>query len=165
MTQATLKVVGAFHGLSRERSDARKYPAIHPIDSWSKYRGVVDMERVEQARSILKRSNEINQMMKVIGEEGTSAEDYIVYQKGELLDAVYLQQNSFDPIDAACDPDRQIHEFNVLYDVLTRNFALSDKKRSAPSSTRSGRSSWTGTTPCSAPRNLRPRKSGSRTFT
>ena len=128
VTQATLKVVGAFHGLSRERSDARKYPAIHPIDSWSKYRGVVDMERVEQARSILKRSNEINQMMKVIGEEGTSAEDYIVYQKGELLDAVYLQQNSFDPIDAACDPDRQIHEFNVLYDVLTRNFALSDKK-------------------------------------
>ena len=86
------------------------------------------MERVEQARSILKRSNEINQMMKVIGEEGTSAEDYIVYQKGELLDAVYLQQNSFDPIDAACDPDRQIHEFNVLYDVLTRDFALSDKK-------------------------------------
>ena len=128
MTQATLKVVGAFHGLSRERSDARKYPAIHPIDSWSKYRGVVDMDRVEQARSILKRSNEINQMMKVIGEEGTSAEDYIVYQKGELLDAVYLQQNSFDPIDAACDPDRQIHEFNVLYDVLTRDFALSDKK-------------------------------------
>lgn len=128
VTQATLKVVGAFHGLSRERSDARKYPAIHPIDSWSKYRGVVDMERVEHARSILKRSNEINQMMKVIGEEGTSAEDYIVYQKGELLDAVYLQQNSFDPIDAACDPDRQIHEFNVLYDVLTRDFALSDKK-------------------------------------
>lgn len=72
VTQATLKVVGAFHGLSRERSDARKYPAIHPIDSWSKYQGVVDRERVEQARAILKRSNEINQMMKVIGEEGTS---------------------------------------------------------------------------------------------
>ena len=78
--------------------------------------------------SILKRSNEINQMMKVIGEEGTSAEDYIVYQKGELLDAVYLQQNSFDPIDAACEPERQAHEFNVLYDVLTRDYALSDKK-------------------------------------
>ena len=128
VTQATLKVVGAFHGLSRERSDARKYPAIHPIDSWSKYRGVVDRDLVEQARAILKRSNEINQMMKVIGEEGTSAEDYIVYQKGELLDAVYLQQNSFDPIDAACDPDRQVYEFNVLYDVLTRDFTLADKK-------------------------------------
>ena len=128
VTQATLKVVGAFHGLSRERSDARKYPAIHPIDSWSKYQGIVDMERVEEARSILKRSTEINQMMKVIGEEGTSAEDYMVYQKGELLDAVYLQQNSFDPIDATCEPERQIHEFDVLYDVLTRSYDLSDKR-------------------------------------
>ena len=128
VTQATLKVVGAFHGLSRERSDARKYPSIHPIDSWSKYRGVVDMARVEEARGILRRSSEINPMMKVIGEEGTSAEDYILYQKGELLDAVYLQQNSFDPIDAACEPERQAHEFNVLYDVLTRDYALSDKK-------------------------------------
>ena len=125
VTQATLKVVGAFHGLSRERSDARKYPS---IDSWSKYQGVVDMARVEEARGILRRSSEINQMMKVIGEEGTSAEDYILYQKGELLDAVYLQQNSFDPIDAACEPERQAHEFNVLYDVLTRDYALSDKK-------------------------------------
>lgn len=128
VTQATLKVVGAFHGLSRERSDSRKYPSIHPIDSWSKYQGVVDMARVEKARGILRRSSEINQMMKVIGEEGTSAEDYILYQKGELLDAVYLQQNSFDPIDAACEPERQAHEFNVLYDVLTRDYALSDKK-------------------------------------
>lgn len=128
VTQATLKVVGAFHGLSRERSDARKYPSIHPIDSWSKYQGVVDMARVEEARGILRRSSEINQMMKVIGEEGTSAEDYILYQKGELLDAVYLQQNSFDPVDAACEPERQAHEFNVLYDVLTRDYALSDKK-------------------------------------
>ena len=128
VTQATLKVVGAFHGLSRERSDARKYPSIHPIDSWSKYQGVVDMAHVEEARGILRRSSEINQMMKVIGEEGTSAEDYILYQKGELLDAVYLQQNSFDPIDAACEPERQAHEFNVLYDVLTRDYALSDKK-------------------------------------
>ena len=128
VTQATLKVVGAFHGLSRERSDARKYPSIHPIDSWSKYQGVVDMARVEEARGILRRSSEINQMMKVIGEEGTSAEDYILYQEGELLDAVYLQQNSFDPIDAACEPERQAHEFNVLYDVLTRDYALSDKK-------------------------------------
>ena len=128
VTQATLKVVGAFHGLSRERSDARKYPSIHPIDSWSKYQGVVDMARVEEARGILRRSSEINQMMKVIGEEGTSAEDYILYQKGELLDAVYLQQNSFDPIDAACEPERQAHEFNVLFDVLTRDYALSDKK-------------------------------------
>jgi len=128
VTQATLKVVGAFHGLSRERSDARKYPAIHPVDSWSKYKGVVDMDRVEKARSILIRSTEVNQMMKVVGEEGTSSDDYIIYQKGELLDAVYLQQNSFDPIDAACVPERQRREFDLMYDALMTNYDLSDKR-------------------------------------
>ena len=128
VTQATLKVVGAFHGLSRERSDARKYPAIHPMDSWSKYEGVVDKARVEKARAILHRSGEINQMMKVVGEEGTSSEDYIIYQKGELLDAVYLQQNSFDPIDAVCPPERQQIEFDRLYDALMTAYDLSDKK-------------------------------------
>ena len=128
VTQATLKVVGAFHGLSRERSDARKYPAIHPMDSWSKYEGVVDMARVEEARAILIRSNEINQMMKVVGEEGTSSEDYVVYQKGELLDAVYLQQNSFDEIDAVSPPERQKIEFDVLYDALMKTYGLDDKQ-------------------------------------
>ena len=98
VTQATLKVVGAFHGLARERSDARKYPAIHPVDSWSKYKGVVDMDRVNKARGMLIRSTEINQMMKVVGEEGTSSEDYIMYQKGELLDSVFLQTRSMRPI-------------------------------------------------------------------
>lgn len=128
VTQATLKVVGAFHGLSRERSDARKYPSIHPIDSWSKYQGIVDMEKVNQARAILRRSIEVNQMMMVVGEEGTSAEDYIIYQKGELLDAVYLQQNSFDPIDAACSPERQKRVFAVIYDVLMRQYKMTDKR-------------------------------------
>ena len=52
VTQATLKVVGAFHGLSRERSDARRYPAIDPLDSWSKYRSVINKEWVEYARSL-----------------------------------------------------------------------------------------------------------------
>ena len=128
VTQATLKVVGAFHGLSRERSDARKYPSIHPIDSWSKYQGIVDMDKVNQARAILRRSIEVNQMMMVVGEEGTSAEDYIIYQKGELLDAVYLQQNSFDPIDAACSPERQRRVFAVIYDVLMRQYKMTDKR-------------------------------------
>ena len=128
VTQATLKVVGAFHGLARERSDASKYPAIHPVDSWSKYKGVVDMDRVNEARGMLIRSTEINQMMKVVGEEGTSSEDYIMYQKGELLDSVYLQQNSFDPIDAADPPERQRREFDRLYDALVKTYDITDKK-------------------------------------
>ena len=127
VTQATLKVVGAFHGLARERSDARKYPAIHPVDSWSKYKGVVDMDRVNTARGMLIRGTEVNQMMKVVGEEGTSSEDFIIYQKGELLDAVYLQQNSFDPIDAACIPERQRREFDRLYDAMMKTYDITDK--------------------------------------
>ena len=127
VTQATLKVVGAFHGLSRERSDARKYPAIHPIDSWSKYNSIVDNKKVNIARGMLKRSIEINQMMMVIGEEGTSSEDYILYQKGELLDSAYLQQNSFDPVDAACPPERQIRVFNVMYDIISNAYNIEDK--------------------------------------
>ena len=128
VTQATLKVVGAFHGLARERSDARKYPAIHPVDSWSKYTGVVDTDRMEEARAILVRSTEVNQMMKVVGEEGTSNDDYIIYQKGELLDAVYLQQNSFDPIDQACEPERQRKEFDRLYDAMMQTYDIADKR-------------------------------------
>ena len=127
VTQATLKVVGAFHGLARERSDARKYPAIHPVDSWSKYKGVVDMDRVNRARGMLIRGTEVNQMMKVVGEEGTSSEDFIIYQKGELLDAVYLQQNSFDPIDAADIPERQCREFDRLYDAMMKTYDITDK--------------------------------------
>ncbi|MDD6451247.1 MAG: V-type ATP synthase subunit A [Lachnospiraceae bacterium] len=127
VTQATLKVVGAFHGLSRERSDARKYPAIDPTESWSKYDGIIEMDKVEKARAILRRSIEVSQMMKVVGEEGTTAEDYITYQKGELLDAVYLQQNSFDPVDASDEPERQKEEFALLYDILTEQYDLEDK--------------------------------------
>jgi V/A-type H+-transporting ATPase subunit A len=128
VTQATLKVVGAFHGLSRERSDARKYPAIHPLESWSKYKGIIDQKLVNNARNVLFKSNEINQMMKVVGEEGTSVEDYIEYQKGELLDAVYLQQNSFDLVDAAVPPERQKTEFDLLYKVLMAKFNIDSKK-------------------------------------
>ena len=127
VTQATVKVVGAFHGLSRERSDARKYPAIDPLDSWSKYRGIIDADKVRKAYSILVRGNEVNQMMKVVGEEGTSVDDYIIYQKGELIDAAYLQQNSFDPVDYAAPPGRQKDMFDVLYDILMSSFALETK--------------------------------------
>ena len=66
--------------------------------------------------------------MKVVGEEGTSIEDYIEYQKGELLDAVYLQQNSFDLVDAAVPPERQKNEFELLYKVLMAKFEIGSKR-------------------------------------
>ncbi len=127
VTQATLKVVGSFHGLSRERSDARKYPAIHPLDSWSKYKSVLRTDWVDFARHYLFRGNEIEQMMKVVGEEGTSLEDFIIYLKGEFVDAVYLQQNSFDETDAAASVERQEYVFKLLLKVLGSTFKLSAK--------------------------------------
>jgi len=128
VTQATLKVVGAFHGLTRERSDARKYPAIHPLDSWSKYEGSVRPKLTEFARGVLFRGNEIGQMMKVVGEEGTSLDDYVVYLKSEFLDDVYLQQNSFDPVDAAVSPDRQRYIFEQIFRILGGNLDFPDKE-------------------------------------
>jgi V/A-type H+-transporting ATPase subunit A len=127
VTQATLKVVGAFHGLSRERSDARKYPAIHPLDSWSKYPGSVETEKTEYARKLLFRGDEVDQMMKVVGEEGTSLEDYILFLKSDFLDSAYLQQDAFDPIDASVSIERQRHIFNVMFQVLTTKFDLPNK--------------------------------------
>jgi len=128
VTQATLKVVGAFHGLSRERSDARKYPAIHPLESWSKYNGVINSDIVAYVRGILFTGNEVSQMMKVVGEEGTSLDDYITYLKGELIDRVYLQQNSFDPVDAAVSIERQKIVFDSLFAVVAGDYRIEDKK-------------------------------------
>ena len=127
VTQATLKVVGAFLGLSRERSSARRYPAIHPLESWSHYKSVVDPKEVADARGILRRGNEINQMMKVVGEEGTHIGDFVIYLKSEFLDFVYLQQNTFDEVDAATSADRQQYVFKQVVEVLKDEFKFDDK--------------------------------------
>ncbi len=127
VTQATLKVVGAFHGLSRERSDARKYPAIDPLISWSKYKSVIDNEKLEFCKNILHHGYEVGSMMKVIGEEGTTLLDYITYLKSEMLDAVYLQQNSFDLIEANCGRQRQRYVTDKLVYILGSSYAVRSK--------------------------------------
>ena len=127
VTQATLKVVGAFHGLSRERSDARKYPAIDPLISWSKYKTVTDSKKSGYCKNILLYGDEIGSMMKVVGEEGTSLSDYQVYLKAEMLDAVYLQQNSFDLTDANCTREHQRYVTDKLVYILGSEYALENK--------------------------------------
>jgi len=129
VTQATLKVVGAFHGLSRERSDARRYPAIDPLTSWSKYPSFLDADKRQAGHAILKRSHDVAQMMKVVGEEGTSLKDYVDYLKGEFLDFVYLQQNAFDPVDEATTAERQTFVYGFIHDnVLAADFTFSKKE-------------------------------------
>ena len=127
VTQATLKVVGGFHGLSRARSDARRYPAIDPLDSWSHYSSVIDQDRVEGARAILRKGNEVGQMMKVVGEEGTSLADFTTYLKAEFLDAVYLQQNAFSDADATTPVARQKVMFDVVEKALAATYEFPSK--------------------------------------
>ena len=127
VTQATLKVVGAFHGLSRERSDARKYPAIDPLISWSKYKSVIDSEKIEFCKNVLHHGFEISSMMKVVGEEGTTLTDYVTYLKSEMLDAVYLQQNSFDLVDANCGKERQRYVVDKLVRILGSSYSVENK--------------------------------------
>jgi V/A-type H+/Na+-transporting ATPase subunit A len=128
VTQATLAVVGAFHGLSRARSDARRYPAIDPLISWTKYLEEVSQElgkkaagwgkTVKKAAYFLKNGDDIGKRMEVVGEEGISLKDMITYLKSELYEFSYLQQNAFDKEDAYCPLDRQI----PLFDLIDRIF-------------------------------------------
>ncbi len=143
VTQATLAVVGAFLGLSRERSDARRYPAVDPLISWSKYiEGVglqLDQEtdsegwglRVARAARLLAEGDEIGKRMEVVGEEGTAIGDLVTYLKAELYDFAYLQQNAFDKEDAYCPLERQKPLFgliNALFD-MKREFESHDAAR------------------------------------
>ena len=127
VTQATLKVVGAFLGLSRERSSARRFPAIHPLESWSHYKSIVNADEIKYAREILQRGQEVNQMMKVVGEEGTTVDDFVIYLKSEFLDFVYLQQNTFDDVDAASNEERQQYCFNKVVNILKTKFKFENK--------------------------------------
>lgn len=134
VTQATLSVVGAFLGLSRERSDSRRYPAIDPLISWSKYINEVGREleskvpgwgaMVKKADHILKRGNEIGKRMEVVGEEGTAIDDMVLYLKAELYDFAYLQQNAFDKEDAYCPLKRQIVVFQVINAIFDKHFTF-----------------------------------------
>lgn len=141
VTQATLSVVGAFLGLSRERSDSRRYPAIDPLISWSKYVKAVSKElesqvegwgeMVKKADKFLREGNEIGKRMEVVGEEGTSIEDMVIFLKAELYDFTYLQQNAFDKEDAYCPLKRQVPLFqliNVIFDTPFR-FSTHDEAR------------------------------------
>jgi len=134
VTQATLAVVGAFHGLSKQRSDARRYPAVDPLISWSKYVDLVSGELEQEfegwgvfikfAAKILKMGDEIGKRMEVVGEEGISLEDLLVYLKSELYEVVYLQQNAFDKEDAYCPLKRQISLIKVIRKVFHTDFVF-----------------------------------------
>lgn len=132
VTQASLAIVGAFHGLSRARSDARRYPAIDPLISWTKYLDQTGKEldaklenwaeKVRLSAEILRNGDEIGKRMEVVGEEGIALSDMIVYLKSELYEFCYLQQNAFDKEDAYCPLERQIEIFRLIQRIFETRF-------------------------------------------
>jgi V/A-type H+-transporting ATPase subunit A len=138
VTQSTLSTVKAFLGLSADRAYKRFYPAVDPLLSWSRYLDQISAwfdkelmfgwtERVKELMELLKRGDGIQQMMQVTGEEGVTVEDYITYQKAVLVDMVYLQQDAFDDVDASASLERQKSAFDLLYDLVARNYRFTEK--------------------------------------
>lgn len=139
VTQATLAVTNTFLGLSRSRSDSRRYPAIDPLISWSKSIDIVAKDLsgrssswgrfVKKSQEMLQRGDEIGKRMEVVGEEGIALEELITFLKAELFDHCYLQQNAFDAEDAYCRLERQIGLFTLLNEIFAQKFPFEDHDR------------------------------------
>jgi V/A-type H+/Na+-transporting ATPase subunit A len=138
VTQSTLSTVKAFLGLSAERAYKRFYPAVDILISWSRYLNQLTpwfeknvsldwIDRVRAMLELLKQGDRIYQMMQVIGEEGVTLEDFITYQKSLFLDMVYLQQDAFDEVDASAPLERQQNSFNLVCDLVNREYKFPDK--------------------------------------
>jgi V/A-type H+-transporting ATPase subunit A len=138
VTQGTLNSVKAFLGLSSERAYKRFYPAVDPLQSWSRYpeqlapwftenMGSEWLEDVAQTNALLSRGDEISRMMQVTGEEGVSQDDFITQQKAMLVDMVYLQQDAFDSVDVSTGIERQKQSFVLLTRITSAELTFQDK--------------------------------------
>jgi len=138
VTQSTLATVKTFLGLSAERAYKRFYPSVDPLLSWSRYLEQLSSwyeqnlrpgwsARVGEMIELLNRGSAVYQMMQVTGEEGITLNDFVTYQKATLLDMVYLQQDAYDPVDVSTPIARQQTAFDLVYHLVTRDYAFSDK--------------------------------------
>jgi V/A-type H+-transporting ATPase subunit A len=127
VTQATLLSTGAFWGLSRALSDARKYPAIDRIDSNSKYPSLLNQDEVTSLLQLLRDGKTIASNILLMGEKGITDEAYIRYQKAELLDAVFLQQNSFHTVDGITNPKRLRIMYDMVKDIIDTPIGINGK--------------------------------------
>lgn len=139
VTQSTLRTVKTFLGLSAERAYKRAYPAVDPLISWSRYLDQLEnwysdelspqwVAQVKRMLSLIREGEQVQQMMQVTGEEGVTLEDYLVWQKSQCLDQVYLQQDAFDDVDASTPISRQQELFGLLIDCLDNPPAMTEKE-------------------------------------
>ena len=139
VTESTKKAARCFYALSQERADSKRYPAIDPLDSYSKYieypeiieylaekigEGWVAL--VNSSKTMVQRGKEAAEQINILGDDGVPIEYHDRYWKSELLDFIILQQDSFDKVDANCPMDRQVYMFNFVMDICNKQFNFED---------------------------------------
>jgi len=140
VTQSTLGTVKTFLGLSAERAYKRFYPAVDPLLSWSRYNEQLNKwyeteleqgwaSHVKSMLELLKKGENIYQMIQVAGEEGILLEDYVTYQQALFLDVVYLQQDAFDKVDVAVPIDRQKENFNQIILLMNADYDFDNQEQ------------------------------------
>ena len=144
VTESTKKAARCFYALSQGRADSKRYPAIDPLESYSKYleypeisqyldehigKGWVDM--VYAGKTIVQRGKEANDQINILGDDGVPVEYHERFWKSELLDFVILQQDAFDDIDANCPIERQKTMYGMVIDICRRDFGFTDFERCA----------------------------------
>ncbi|MGL5683742.1 MAG: V-type ATP synthase subunit A [Marinifilaceae bacterium] len=135
VTESTKKVARCFYALSQPRADAKRYPAIDTLDSYSKYLEYPEfvayakknisenwIDGVNEARNMLVRSRETAEQIDILGDDGVPLEYHLVFWKGELIDFVILQQDAFDDIDGSCQMERQKYMLDKVLDVIRSNY-------------------------------------------
>ena len=135
VTESTKKAARCFYALSQGRADSKRYPAIDPLDSYSKYLEYPEVveyldehikknwvESVYAGKTIMQRGKEANDQINILGDDGVPVEYHERFWKSELLDSVILQQDAFDNIDANCPIERQKMMYNMVLDICRKSF-------------------------------------------
>ncbi len=132
VTESTKKAARCFYALNQGRADSKRYPAIDPLDSYSKYLEYDEIveslnENIEKgwvnkvmaAKTIVQRGKEANEQINILGDDGVPVEYHDKFWKSELIDFVILQQDSFDKTDANCPMSRQTYMFNYVMGIVS----------------------------------------------
>ena len=139
VTESTKKAARCFYALSQGRADSKRYPAIDPLDSYSKYleypeiAGYLDdhigkgwVDEVYAGKTIVQRGKEANDQINILGDDGVPVEYHERFWKSELVDFVILQQDAFDDIDANCPIERQKMMSEMVLDICRKDFGFAD---------------------------------------
>lgn len=139
VTESTKKAARCFYGLEQNRADQKRYPAVNPIESYSKYLEYPEIisyldEQVEhgwvanvtKAKNLLRRGREANEQINILGDDGVPVTYHVSFWKSELIDFVFLQQDAFDETDALCPMDRQKYMLDLVLDICGIDFDFED---------------------------------------